>query len=49
MSNSKSNFPQMQLEEIEKPAVQQMVTDLRQLYDMGRPQNNDELKKRTVY
>ncbi len=46
MSNSKSNFPQMQLEEMEKPAVQQMVTDLRQLYDMGRPQSNAELEER---
>lgn len=46
MNNSKSNFPQMQLEGMEKPAVQQMVTDLRQLYDMGRPQNNAELEER---
>lgn len=46
MSNSKSNFPQMQLEEMEKPVVQQMVTDLRQLYDMGRPQSNAELEER---
>lgn len=46
MSNSKSNFPQAQIDEMDKPAVQQIVTDLRQLYDMGKPENNTELKQR---
>lgn len=43
---NKSNFPQMQLEEMDKPAVQQMVTDLRQLYDMGKPETDEEMKQR---
>lgn len=46
MANSKSNFPQMQLEQMDKPAIQEMVSDLRQLYDMGKPSNDEELKRR---
>lgn len=46
MGNRNSNFPQMQLEQLDKPAVQEMVSDLRQLYDMGRPKTDEELKQR---
>lgn len=45
MGNRNSNFPQMQLEQLDKPAVQEMVSDLRQLYDMGRPKTDEELKQ----
>lgn len=42
----KNNYPTGQLEEIDKPAVQQMVTDLRQLHDMGKPATDEEVKER---
>lgn len=43
---SKNNYPTAQLEEIDKPAVQQMVTSLKQLYDLGKPKNDEEVAQR---
>lgn len=46
MSNSKSNFPNAMLDDIDKPVVKELVQDLRQLYDLGKPQSNTELRLR---
>lgn len=46
MSNSKSNLPNAMLDDIDKPVIKELVTDLRQLYDMGKPQSNAELRLR---
>lgn len=43
---ARSNYPQAELEEIEPAAVQQIVTSLKELHDMGRPQTDEETKDR---
>ena len=43
---ARSNYPQAGLEEIEPAAVQQIVTSLKELHDMGRPQTDEETKER---
>lgn len=43
---ARSNYPQAGLEEIEPAAVQQIVTSLKELHDMGRPQTDEETKDR---
>lgn len=46
MAANKNNFPSGKLDEIEKPAVKQMVMNLRQLYDMGQPKTDAEVDQR---
>lgn len=43
---TKNNFPNGQIDAIDKPVVQQMVTDLKQLHDMGRPETDQQVKER---
>lgn len=43
---SKNNYPQGQLEEINPIAVKQIVTSLKDLYDKGRPQTDEEVESR---
>lgn len=42
----KNNYPQAGLDEIEPAAVQQIVTSLKELHDLGRPKTDDEVAKR---
>lgn len=43
---AKNNYPQAGLDEIEPGTVQQIVTSLKELHDMGRPKTDAEVKKR---
>ena len=43
---AKNNYPQTALDDIEPKVVQEMVRSIRELYDMGRPQSDDEIKYR---
>lgn len=43
---AKNNFPQAGLDNIEPIAVQQIVTSLKELYDLGKPQTDEEMKQR---
>ena len=43
---ARNNYPQAGLDEIEPEAVQQLVTSLKDLFDMGRPQTDAEVAKR---
>lgn len=42
----KSNYPQSQLDEIEPTKTQEIVTSLKQLHDLGRPETDEEVKNR---
>lgn len=42
----KNNYPQAGLDEIEPGVVQQIVTSLKELHDLGRPETDDEVAKR---
>ena len=41
-----NNYPTGELTEVPVAAVQQIVTDLRQLHDMGRPDTDEDLEDR---
>lgn len=43
---SKNNYPQSALEDIEPATIQQIVTSLKQLHDMGKPQTDVEVSER---
>lgn len=43
---ARNSYPQTQLDEIEPGTVQQIVTSLKELHDMGRPKSDDEVAKR---
>lgn len=43
---SKTNYPQAGLETMEPAAVQQIVSSLRELHDMGKPETDEETKQR---
>lgn len=43
---ARSNYPQAGLDEIEPAAVQKIVTSLKELHDMGKPQTDEETKER---
>lgn len=43
---AKNNYPQAGLDEIEPGAVQQIVTSLKELHDMGRPKTDAEVEER---
>ena len=40
------NYPQGQLEELEPSTVQEIVTSLKELHDKGKPETDDEIKRR---
>lgn len=40
------NYPQGALDEIEPTTVQEIVTSLKELHDMGKPETDTEIKKR---
>lgn len=42
----KNNYPQAGLDEIEPQAVQQLVSSLKELHDMGRPKTDQEVEQR---
>lgn len=42
----KLNYPQGALDEMELTAVQELVTSLKQLHDKGKPQTDDEIRRR---
>lgn len=41
-----SNYPTKELENIEKPIVKEIVTDLKQLHELGRPKTDAEVADR---
>lgn len=43
---SKKNYPQGALDEMEPTTVQEIVTSLKELHDMGKPGTDSEIKKR---
>lgn len=43
---SKNNYPQSQLDSVEQTAVQEMVSSLKELYDRGKPETDEEIKQR---
>lgn len=43
---AKNNYPQAGLDELEPAAVQQIVSSLKELHDLGRPQTDEETKQR---
>ena len=43
---AKNNYPQSGLDDLEPAAVQQIVTSLKDLHDLGRPQTDEETKQR---
>lgn len=43
---AKNNYPQAGLDEIEPVAVQQIVSSLKELHDMGKPETDEETKQR---
>ena len=43
---AKNNYPQSGLDDLEPAAVQQIVTSLKELHDLGRPQTDEETKQR---
>lgn len=43
---ARNNYPQAGLDEIEPGTVQQIVTSLKELHDLGRPKTDDEVAKR---
>ena len=40
------NYPQAGLDDMEPGAVQQLVTSLKELHDMGKPQTDAEVEER---
>ncbi len=46
---AKNNYPQAGLDDLEPVAVQQIVTSLKELHDLGRPQTDEETKQRIDY
>ena len=43
---ARNNYPQAGLDDIEPAAVQQIVSSLKELHDLGRPNTDDEVKSR---
>ena len=43
---ARNNYPQAKLDDIEPAAVQQIVSSLKELHDMGRPQTDEEVANR---
>lgn len=43
---ARNNYPQAKLDEIEPAAVHQIVTSLKELYDMGKPETDEEVARR---
>lgn len=43
---NKNNYPQAGLDAIEPVAVQQIVSSLKELHDMGKPETDEETKQR---
>lgn len=43
---AKNNYPQTGLDDLEPAVVQQIVTSLKGLHDMGRPKTDEEVEKR---
>ena len=43
---AKNNYLQGQLEEVEPSKVQEIVTSLKQLHDMGQPRTDGEVENR---
>lgn len=43
---AKNNYPQAGLDEIDPVTVQQIVTSLKELHDLGRPKTDDEVEQR---
>lgn len=43
---AKNNYPQAGLDDLEPATVQQIVTSLKELHDMGRPKTDDEVARR---
>ena len=42
----KGSYPQGQIDDMEPSTVQEIVTSLRQLYDRGKPETDEEIKQR---
>ncbi|MFR8843630.1 MAG: hypothetical protein ACLVGL_00310 [Waltera sp.] len=40
----KNNYPQAAVDEIEPEGVQQLCNSIRELYDKGKPQSDEEVK-----
>lgn len=43
---AKNNYPQSQIDEIEPTKVQEIVTSLKELHDMGQPKTDNEVESR---
>lgn len=43
---AKNNYPQSQIDEIEPTKVQEIVTSLKELHDMGQPKTDSEVESR---
>ena len=43
---ARNNYPQGQLDDMEPSAVQGLVTSLRELYDKGKPETDEEVRQR---
>ena len=43
---ARNNYPQAGLNEIDPGAVQQIVTSLKELHDLGKPETDEEVAKR---
>ena len=43
---AKNNYPQAGLDDLEPAAIQQIVSSLKELHELGRPQTDEETKKR---
>lgn len=43
---ARNNYPQGELDELEPNAIKQIVSSLKELHDMGRPQTDEEVKDR---
>lgn len=41
-----SKYPQQQLDSIDSTDIQEIVTSLKSLYDLGKPQTDDEIEQR---
>lgn len=46
MQNHKSNLPTKKLSEMESATVQSIVTNVKQLYDLGKPETDEEVAQR---
>ena len=45
---AKNNYPQGGIDDINPASVQQMVSSLKELHDLGRPKTDEETKQGTV-